>query len=393
MGIPEAPQPEIRLIGHSEVTVWGLTGAERLRRAVARVGLALGPETGPPANERPQILVRVDYIYDESLIRALAATPGCVLVAALESGRSRAVAVHVPAGTAVAGLDSLLLASESAESVLAATGLKVVDPTGLASAYNHALRKRAAPYLLSLADLPAAQIERRMFHGAYKGITDFVTKRVWPVPALAVTQACAKAGISPNAVTFVSLLAVLLAMWLFWTGQFGFGLCAAWMMCFLDTVDGKLARVTLTSTPWGNVFDHGIDLIHPPFWYYAWYHGLQLTGVGSAEFVALWIVILGYVGGRLQEGLFIWLFRIEIHTWRPVDSWFREITARRNPNLFILSIAILLGQPQQGFVAIAIWTVISFAFHSLRIVQAGIVSVGGRRPTSWLSEPAGMAKP
>ena len=47
-------------------------------------------------------------------------------------------------------------------------------------------------------------------------------------------------------------------------------------MTFLDTVDGKLARVTITSTKLGNVFDHGIDLIHPPFWYLAWGMGLAL---------------------------------------------------------------------------------------------------------------------
>ena len=41
-------------------------------------------------------------------------------------------------------------------------------------------------------------------------------------------------------------------------------------MTFLDTVDGKLARTTLTSSKWGDIFDHGIDLVHPPFWYVAW---------------------------------------------------------------------------------------------------------------------------
>src|SRR3546814_2416912 len=48
-------------------------------------------------------------------------------------------------------------------------------------------------------------------------------------------------------------------------GGFWTGLAAAWIMTFLDTVDGKLARVTLASSRWGNAYDHGIDLIHPPF--------------------------------------------------------------------------------------------------------------------------------
>src|SRR3546814_17463336 len=60
--------------------------------------------------------------------------------------------------------------------------------------------------------------------------------------------------------------------------MFGWGLVAAYAMTFLDTVDGKLARVTLTSSPIGNVFDHGIDLVHPPFWWWAWIVGLAHAG-------------------------------------------------------------------------------------------------------------------
>jgi len=30
----------------------------------------------------------------------------------------------------------------------------------------------------------------------------------------------------------------------------------------------------MTYSSWGNIYDHGIDLIHPPFWYWAWFIGL-----------------------------------------------------------------------------------------------------------------------
>ena len=54
-------------------------------------------------------------------------------------------------------------------------------------------------------------------------------------------------------------------------------------MTFLDTVDGKLARVTLRSSPFGNVYDHSIDLIHPPFWWWAWIVGLPAAGFTLAK--------------------------------------------------------------------------------------------------------------
>ena len=87
---------------------------------------------------------------------------------------------------------------------------------------------------------------------------------------------------TPNQVTSASLVLVIVAGVLFARGEFGWGLVAGWIMTFLDTVDGKLARVTITSTKLGNVFDHGIDLIHPPFWYLAWGMGLALEPAAIA---------------------------------------------------------------------------------------------------------------
>ena len=172
-----------------------------------------------------------------------------------------------------------------------------------------------------------------------------------------MTRFCARTGISPNLVTAISLVFVLAAMALFWRGQFGAGLAFAWAMCFLDTVDGKLARVTLRSTPFGNVFDHGIDLIHPPFWYWAWYHGLgaaqlDLSDKPCASYLALLLDSSsamsaddcrkasspGCSGSRSTSG------------GRSIP-WFREIHLRGgNPNLFILTVATIAGMPRdQGF--------------------------------------------
>ena len=109
-------------------------------------------------------------------------------------------------------------------------------------------------------------------------------------------------------------------------GEFGFGLAAAWAMTFLDTVDGKLARVTQNSSPFGHWFDHGLDLSHPPVWWGAWALGLGVS-LGS---VAAAVVLGGYLVGRIVEGIFILVCGFETHSWRRLDSFFRLITARRN---------------------------------------------------------------
>lgn len=354
---------------------WGMTARQRLERALARAGAAVSDDS--------RVLIRDDYILDEMLIPALLRQPGILLI----STDGDPVAAHLADSGQAAAIEPALVSGDSNP---VSGVLQRVDSVGLASTYNKSLRRRSPPYVLRVDSMPQMAIERRMFDGAYKGVTDFVTKRVWPWPAFHVTRFCARFGISPNVVTAISLVLVLLAMALFWQGHFALGLACAWGMCFLDTVDGKLARVTLRSSPFGNVFDHGIDLIHPPFWYWAWYHGLVAGDLGFTDSLlhfSLLVIVVGYVGGRLQEGLFTWLYGIEIHIWRPLDSWFREITARRNPNLFILMVAVILDAPREGFVAVAAWTILSFAFHTIRIFQASLAKAMGRPPVSWLSEP------
>jgi phosphatidylglycerophosphate synthase len=366
--------PDPIFLNESDSVIWGLTPRARLERALHRIQARSGKST-PPVG----LVFRADMVFHENLVDALVRQPGRILV----DGQNRPVAGH---GRNAAERAILAEAIRKGRLSDMTSDFVVVDPAGLASTYDQALRRKGAPYLLSLETLSPAAIERRMYQESYKGVTDLVTKYLWPEPALLVTRLCARRDISPNMVTLVSFLCVVLATWLFAIGHFGAGLVAAWAMCFLDTVDGKLARCTLTSSKWGNVFDHGTDLIHPPFWYWAWYVGLG--GAAAIDPWIFWIIIAGYILGRAQEGLFMWQFGIEIHIWRPLDSFFRLITARRNPNLIILSIAVAFGAPDTGFELVAWWTIISFLFHCVRIAQAFIARSRGARPVSWLMDRA-----
>ncbi len=363
------PRPTGAIGGDGSARLWGMTSAQRLERIFARVGLRTG-DFGPSV-----VVVHAGWVFDESLIRALAGKPNTGLVD--DDGRS--VALHVPAARARAAV-----AAFDADRPPALTGLTFLNAQELAGNYNSALRKREPPVLERLTAATRDAVEKRLFQGSYKGVTDLVTKYVWPAPARVVTRWCAIAKITPNQVTFAGLLLTIAAFYLFWTGQFGLGLVAAWIMTFLDTVDGKLARVTLTSSKIGNVFDHGIDLIHPPFWWWAWLVGAQALGfaVPNAELL-LAVVVGGYVLQRVEEGIFLGLFKVEMHAWRPFDSFFRLITARRNPNLIMLTISALAGRPVLGFVAIAAWTAICLIVHAIQVLQ-GLARPKGAI-VSWLS--------
>lgn len=371
---PKPTPPRAATIGDNPTRLWGMTSAERLRRQCVRNGVPDIRAWDGADGASAHLLLSSDWVFDEVLVRDLSKAPGTILV---EGQNREPVAAHVAAEDAAA-VATMLASSRIVPDDLAAR-LRVVTVEELSSTYNHQLRKKEVPFLLRLTPEAVGRIEQRMFAGSYKGVTDVVTKYVWPLPARHVTKWCALAGLSPNMVTSIGAVLMLAALWLFWQGEYLPGLVCGWIMTFLDTVDGKLARVTLTSSKWGNVFDHGIDLVHPPFWWWAWVLGLPAAGLsmpGGAE-LAIAIIWIGYVSQRLQEGFYIRKFKIDMHTWRPFDGFFRLITARRNPNLVILTIATMMGRPDIGMGLVIVWIVACFAVHMAQIVQAWQASKAG----------------
>jgi phosphatidylglycerophosphate synthase len=355
-----------------ELRIFGLTPRERLRRALARAGCAprrVDDDALPPLAEGERVVVlRADRVLDDRLVRALIDAPDTLLVHASLG----ALGAQVCAGDAPSAVAALRGRGE------VPARLRRVAPEALVPAWRADLRKAEPPWVCEARPELAEQIETRVFDASYKGVTDLVTKWVWPRPALAATRWCAERGITPNAVTLASWVLALAVIPLFAEGWFVPGLVLAWAMTFLDTVDGKLARVTLTSSRIGDVLDHGLDLLHPPFWYLAWSYGLEHPDAAATA-----IVVGGYLAGRGLEGIFLASFRIEAHSWRPIDALFRTITARRNPNLILLSVGALGGRPDLGFVMVALWTAISLGFHSLRLLQALAARRRGEAIASW----------
>ncbi len=77
--------------------------------------------------------------------------------------------------------------------------------------FQRLLRKFEQPFVLPISSDNVRILERRLFDGSYKGVTDLVTKFVWPRPAQWVVGLCVRCGFRPNLVTFISLLLVILA--------------------------------------------------------------------------------------------------------------------------------------------------------------------------------------
>lgn len=365
-------EPVAVLVGQAPVRLWGLSGRERLRRVLGKRGIPVLAQDEAIPGKRSVLCLRADCLFDERVIGALIDAPG---VALCTTQGGPLVALHAPVGGA-SHAQAVLLGEQTAD------GYVLETPATLASAYQERLRKREAPYVLRVTPGEQDTLERRLFGTAYKGVTDFITKWWWPPLARRATGFCAHRGITPNQVTLTGLVLTIAAGFAFWDGWWLPGLVCAWLMTFLDTVDGKLARVTVQSSRFGDILDHGIDLIHPPFWYAAWALGLPAGSVPTQTLI--WVIVAGYVGGRLAEGAFqVACARFSLFVWQPFDSYNRLVTARRNPNLLMLTVCALLGAPALGLWLVTGWTVLSTGLLWVRVGQA--IAARRRGPlVSWL---------
>jgi len=286
----------------SPVKLWGLTSRERLERVLAKHGVHDILSDPGQATTDNVLLLRADYLYDDRVIQNLLESPGTILMASKE-GQEIPVAALVKADLAPA---ACLYLNDGIENE-ALKLLSRVTPQTLTPAYQRRLRKFDPPFVLPIKEQYRHRLEKHLFSWSYKGITDLVTKWCWPFPARLAVGVCVRRGWTPNQVTLAGMGLVVLAGILFYFGYYALGLVAGWLMTFLDTVDGKLARVTVTSSNFGHIFDHAIDLIHPPLWYIAWGMGLahrfpELSLPNLS--LIFWLIVGAYIVGRLVEALF-----------------------------------------------------------------------------------------
>jgi len=360
-------------VGTNPARPFGLEARDRACRLATNAGFACADDV---AGGQDAIVASLAYAWDPAWLGALRGRPRTVL-----AFQGRPVMAHVPGG------DDASAALDAVEHGRQIEGYEELD-AGTAQLNYAELRKREQPFVMALDPNDPEPVERAAYDAAYKGVTDVLTLYLWRKPAFYLTRWAARAGISPNFVTLVGGILCVLAFYLFWRGHYWTGVLSGLIFMVLDTVDGKLARVTGASSKWGEVFDHGIDLIHPPFWWWAWLHGLMAYGRPLEPLTAtmvLWTIVGGYVAQRIVEGMFIKRFNgMHIHVWKRIDSQFRLITARRNPNMVILVAALLFRRPDIGLELVACWTLVSLIFHAVRLAQANEVAARGGRIKSWL---------
>ncbi len=370
---PTPPPLRFALVGENPARPFGMDAARRARVLAGNAGL--DPVDVTEAATGDALIADLDFAWDPAWLKEMAGRPDAVLV---KDGR--AVMGHV----AGADREPLLAAMRGRTPYEGA--LERID-ADVHEVSNKKLRKRERPFVLPLTDESCDTVERAAYDASYKGVTDALTLYLWRKPAFYLTRWAARWGLSPNHVTLVGALLCFMTAWLWWRGHYWPGMATGFGFMVLDTVDGKLARCTGQSSKWGNVFDHGIDLVHPPFWYWAWFHGLKTMDHGFDRLFVISMmtaIVGGYIAQRVIEGIFLARYKMDIHVWRKFDSNFRLVTARRNPNMIILLASLIAGYPWIGIQLVALWTIVSLIVHAVQLAQANDRARRGRPVVSWL---------
>jgi phosphatidylglycerophosphate synthase len=233
--------------------------------------------------------------------------------------------------------------------------------------YVTALRKNVRPvFFPAPAPTLVGVAERFPRDVAQNGVLDFPGFLDSPIEDWIVARLC-RTSITPNQVTFITMLIGLIVTALFTTGHLWWGVAVAYAIEVLDGVDGKLARTKVETTAageWEHVVDYCIELS----WWTALAYHFRAENLPSAY----WLLLL-LVGSDLVDRLAKRAVKKKagrnLDDVSNFDRFVRCIGGRRNINIWILIAALALGNAADGFVLFCWWGAATTAAHIVRALQ------------------------
>lgn len=204
-------------------------------------------------------------------------------------------------------------------------------------------------------------------HSVHKGTNDIIAKFIHPRFEFALTRLICNTGIQPNHVTMFNIVLAFSAVPFFYIGHFGTALAMALTKGVTDGVDGKLARLTLRTSNFGDKLDHISDTIYLNCYYVAMALYFSKGEFTALPLLAMFWVIPTYFLDRLVRWLFMKRHNGEtVQDYRQIDVWFRLVQSNRNISMWTLLTSYLFRHPIWGFYGIIFWTPSNFIYYGIR---------------------------
>ena len=316
-------------------------------------------------HEKDLILLEGDGIYDERIISALLSSEKAIWVK--DGGRNVPLAARLGAEHIKTILSSSAEISET---------LKDLERFEIQSMNNYVrfLRRSVVPMLMRLeSPKDIRSIENTMYTNTFKGTLELVAVYGYRIPVRELTRLTAKTPITPNMVTAAAQICSFGAIpalangWL-WTGL----LMAAGFIIF-DSLDGKLARMTIRLSKVADNVDHLASAPTRTGWYLGM--GWHLSGgnlLSTYGYFAMAYAAMPVID-KLTGAVFNAKFGRSPLDYTPLDGKVHLFTVRRN-DIFLLLNGMLFGFIHAAYIIAACWAVLTWLWHLYRLIWFSFVS-------------------
>jgi len=227
---------------------------------------------------------------------------------------------------------------------------------------------------------------------AWRILLDYIQRRTLELPASyfdpffenLIVRRLASTAITANQVTLVTTVLGFAVAALYLTGWLRVGVLLAIFVEVLDGVDGKLARITRTTSKAGE-YEHILDFFYENSWWLALGRFLSTSGSPSAWFAA-WLMVAFDLTDNIVYSVADVRWGRSVDNASPLLSRFRLIAGRRNIYTWMLLPAIFLGAPALLFYVTVAWAGVTAAVHAAWGVGEAMRSTS-RRPARETSVP------
>jgi phosphatidylglycerophosphate synthase len=295
------------------------------------------------------IVVAADLLVDERLLAWLSVQTADVMLSS-----SRGAQPETAARLRRESLDA-----PSAE----AARIKVVAADSL-PAYWESMHGEVPIHLRRIAS-------ERDAEDGWRILLDYIQRRTLELPARyfdpffenLIVRRLAPTAITANQVTLITTVLGFAVAGLYLTGWLRLGVLLAIFVEVLDGVDGKLARITRTTSKAGE-YEHILDFFYENSWWLALGRFLSRHGSPSA-----WTAAILMVAFDLTDNIVYSIADVKWH--RSVDnatpflSRFRLIAGRRNIYTWIFLPGFFLGAPAFSFYLAVAWAGVTAAIHAV----------------------------
>ncbi|KAB2877970.1 CDP-alcohol phosphatidyltransferase family protein [bacterium] len=211
------------------------------------------------------------------------------------------------------------------------------------------------------------EIENDLFEKTFKSGLEWIAIYGYKIPVRELTRFFANTPVTPNHITAVAMVCRWVSIPLLFMNWIGLGLLLIVFFIILDSLDGKLARMTFRFSDHADWIDHGSVLPTRLGWYagLGWHYsgGDYTSPVGLMTLATFVFIVLDDINWVIAKRL----FRRTLFDITDFDSTVHLFTHRRN-DMFVMLLGYFLGVGLNSFAFICLWVFGTWLWHSCRII-------------------------